>query len=288
MATRSIVPRADGEGSIGTLAKKWGTIHAKNILTSDAAAHNSLYRGQEITDSWATIQSNIQAGNFDNYYIGDYKQITLTTGETVIMEIAGINCYKGWGSTVIPNHIDFISRDCLATAYQFNTTATNNGIGTDAGWKRQVWRVSALRETLNNSSTGVITTVPSELRSVLAGKRMYIEERYSSGGAVSADTGASWTSDSVLWLPAETEVFDHVSFSDAPYGTIGFLQYPIFRLNPSKIIKGVGNGGGRNSWWTLSAMANDSAAFVLTNQQGGPWKANANHSAYVPLCFRVA
>jgi len=33
MATRNIVPRADGEGSIGTLLKKWGAVYADDILS---------------------------------------------------------------------------------------------------------------------------------------------------------------------------------------------------------------------------------------------------------------
>lgn len=286
MATRSIVPRADGEGSIGTPAKKWGTIHAKNILTSDAAAHNSLYRGQEIIDSWATIQANIQAGNFENYYIGDYKEITLTTNEKVIMEIAGINCYKGWSGTAIPNHIDFISRDCLATAYKFNTTNTNNGISSDNAYP---WNSSALFQSLNaDDGSGVKSTLPSDLRSVYISKSAYLEKRYSSGGAVSADTGAAWISASLLWIPSEVEVFGHATWSEVGYGTAGFQQYPIFRLNPSKIIKGAGNGGVRTSWWTLSACNGKSTHFCTQGGSGFASKLSALDSTRIPLCCRIA
>ena len=288
MATRSIVPRADGEGSIGTLAKKWGTIHAKNILTNDAASHNSIYRGAEITDSWATIKANIQAGDFSNYYIGDYKQITLTTGETVIMEIAGINCYKNWGSTAIGNHIDFISRDCLATAYQFNATATNNGKIISGSTIPNPFQASELYQNHLGLANGDIgATIPTEIKNVIARKEAYSEYRYSSGGAVSADTGAGWISYSI-WLPAETEVFDHPTWSEVGYGTAGFLQYPIFRLNPSKIMKGLGNGNGRYTWWELSASRDLSTDFCCVSGQGFASIGSANNSLGVPLCFRVA
>lgn len=284
MATRNIVPRADGEGSLGTSDKKWGTIHAKHILTNDAASHNSIYRGAEITDDWATIKANIQAGNFENYYIGDYKQITLTTGETVIMEIAGINCYKNWDNTAIGNHIDFISRDCLATFYQFNTTATNNGMSSNT----LCWYASGLKKTLQDTTDGVITTLPTEVRNVLDAKLTYLEQRYSSGGAVSADTGAMWRPAGYLWVPAETEVFDHPSWSEIGYGTAGFLQYPIFRLNPSKIVKGEGNGGNSTAWWTLSANSGDATGFCFVQASGYSKFMDANNSMCVPLCFRIA
>lgn len=256
-----------------------------NAFADPAEAHNSIYRGAEITDDWATIQSNIQNGDFSNYYIGDWKPITLTTSETVVMEIAGINCYKNWGSTAIGNHIDFISRDCLATAYQFNTTATNNGTSDESS----PWKASLLYDTLNNTSTGIRTQLPSELQSCIATKFIYRENRYSSGGGLSADTAAAWGVAGVLWIPAETEVFSHPSWSEIGYGTAGCQQYPIFRLNPSKIVKGAGNGGERCYWWTLSASRSNSTAFCDVTHSGYAHQNFANDDAVrVPLCFRVA
>ena len=32
MATRKIVPRADGEGSIGKATKQWGAVHTKDLI----------------------------------------------------------------------------------------------------------------------------------------------------------------------------------------------------------------------------------------------------------------
>ena len=34
MATRNIVPRADGEGCIGTESKKWKNVNAKTLTTN--------------------------------------------------------------------------------------------------------------------------------------------------------------------------------------------------------------------------------------------------------------
>ena len=107
MATRDMVPRADGEGSIGTALKAWGKGYFKELGLPDAGLselledvvvandidRNCIIRGQEITESWADLKARIQAGDFSNLYPGDYKQITLTTDEVVIMEIAGIDPY---------------------------------------------------------------------------------------------------------------------------------------------------------------------------------------------------
>lgn len=254
-----------------------------NSFADPAEAHNGIYRGAEITDDWATISANVQAGDFSNYYIGDYKQITLSTNEVVIAEIAGINCYKNWGGGIVGNHIDFISRDCLATAYQFNTTATNNGTSSNYNYP---WKASLLYDTLQNT---ILQTVPSDLQNLIKLKPAYLEQRYSSGGAVSADTGADYVQAGYLWLPSEVEVFGHASWSEIGYGTAGFLQYPIFRLNPSKIVKYVGNGSTtRANWWTLSAERTTATNFCYVDDSGNSAKAGAGNANSVPLCFRIA
>jgi len=254
--------------------------------------HNNIFRGQEITDSWATIQSNIQAGNFDNYYIGDYKQITLTTNEVVIMEIAGINCYKGFGSTTVGNHIDFISRDCLATPYQFNATNTNNGQVREGLTYTSPWQGSDLFWKFNSGASSIYSTLPSDVQNVILAKRAMLENRYSGGGVVSSDTGWSDASAGELWLPSEIEVFGHASWSEPGYGTGGSgcnLQYPIFKLNASKIIKGRGNGGTRCEWWELSACKESTTYICYVHITGAAAFDNAfDTTVCVPLCFRIA
>ena len=47
--------------------------------------------GKELTEGWAALQARIKTGNFEGIHIGDYKTIQLTTGEKVIMEVAGID-----------------------------------------------------------------------------------------------------------------------------------------------------------------------------------------------------
>ncbi len=287
---RGVSPEHTGLADLGSTTQRWGTLYVNHIDAPEMNNnHNNIFRGAEITDSWATIQSNIQAGNFDKYYIGDYKTITLTTNEVVIMEIAGINCYKNWGSTAIGNHIDFISRDCLATAYKFNDTATNNGKIISGSTIQNPFQASELYQNHLGLANGDIgATIPTEIKNVIARKEAYSEYRYSSGGAVSADTGAGWISYSI-WLPAETEVFDHPTWSEVGYGTAGFLQYPIFRLNPSKIIKGAGNGGSPSYWWELSACRVNATHICYVNHTGyAYYHAADGTNLRVPLCFRVA
>lgn len=100
-----------------------------NGMTGDVGPIGYVPYGKELTKSWAELQARIKKGDFSGIYIGDYKTITLTTGETVVCEVAGIDTYYNCCGTanIVPHHMDFISRDCLADPHRYNKTNTNNG-----------------------------------------------------------------------------------------------------------------------------------------------------------------
>ena len=83
--------------------------------------------GKELTESWASLNGRIRAGDFSGIHIGDCKTITLTTGEVLKMEVAGIDHYYKCGDAQIGHHVDFISHDCLAGGRRMNEANNNNG-----------------------------------------------------------------------------------------------------------------------------------------------------------------
>lgn len=235
--------------------------------------------GKELTDSWANLRAKIMAGDFAGIHIGDYKTITLTTGEVVIMEVAGIDQYYKCGDAQIGHHIDFISRDCLAGTKKFNDTNTNNGTQAEPN----PWRASKLFQTLNDDTTGVVATLPADLKPCIIEKRALLESRFSAAGELESSTGWAWNNMGKLWLPTEVEVFGNTFWSDGDAGWTGGggcnLQYPIFYGGAKHIIKGAGNGGGRCSWWAASARR-QSATHVCYVSRGG---VAAHGSIYAPL-----
>ena len=244
--------------------------------------------GKELTESWAALQARILAGNFTGIHIGDYKPITLTGGEEVIMEVAGIDQYYKCGDIEIGHHIDFISRDCLAGTKVFNDTNNNNG--TEA--EPNPWRASKLFQTLNDEATGVIATLPSDLKPCIIEKRALLESRYSAAGALESSTGWAWNNMGKLWLPTEVEVFGNTFWSDCDAGWTGGggcnLQYPIFYGGAKHIIKGAGNGGGRCTWWEATASRQSSTYVCSVGYFGDAaryWAADGH--IYAPLCFRI-
>ncbi len=135
---------------------------------------------KEITFSWNKIQEKLN--NHDIYWIGieDYKSITLSTDEEVIMEVAGVNINQDSNLWCI----DFISRDCLENPYQMNTVDDNSG-----GFKAM-----PLYHTLN---TTIYNSLPQEIKNVIALKN-----------------------GDKLWLPDEKEIFNDILFSNSRYDNI--------------------------------------------------------------------
>ena len=267
-----------------TTNEKTSLVGAVNYL--DSFNQGGVPDGQEITESWSDLQARCATGDFSGIHIGDFKTITLTTYEVVVMEVAGIDTYYRCGDVEIGHHIDFISRDCLAGGRRMKATDNNNGTASE----KNPWRASELFQTLNNTSTGVYSTLPSDLKSCIIEKRALLEERYSSGGAVSADTGWAWYNMGKLWLPIETEVFGHHSWSEPGFGTAGGgcnIQYPIF-MNAKHIIKGDGNTGPRCAWWEASAYRLNTTHFCRVYGDGeSSYRLASYADNCVPLCFRI-
>ena len=110
--TRNFVPRADGEGGIGTAEKRWKEINVLEVIIGgvnikeaveggqyatipnmihSAAMHNGLYRGKDLTEYMESGQMSrdIAAGDFSKIYIGDYVIKTVTTAATTYTNKAG-------------------------------------------------------------------------------------------------------------------------------------------------------------------------------------------------------
>ena len=244
--------------------------------------------GKELTDSWANLRARILAGDMAGIHIGDYKTITLTTGEVVIMEVAGIDHYYKCGyPTMIGHHVDFISRDCLAGTKVFNDTATNNGTAAEPN----PWRASKLFHTLNDETVGVYAALPADLKPCIVEKIALLEHRFSAAGALESDTGWDWNTMGKLWVPTEVEVFGNTFWSDGDAGWTGGggcnLQYPIFYGGAKHIIKGAGNGGGRCYWWEASARRQSATHVCGVDAGNAGGHVATNGGIYAPLCFRI-
>ena len=90
-----------------------------------------------------------------------------------------------------------------------------------------------------------------------------------------------------LWLPSEVEIAGCPIWGDKGVGAGGFVQYPIFAQNMNSV-KGLGNGGGRTDWWSLSACSGDTSGFVFVLRYGDVSHLGASYALGAPLCFRIS
>ena len=224
--------------------------------------------GKEITMSWAELSAKIKSEDFTGLHIGDYKDIVLSTGEEVRVDLSGFNTYINAGDTPILTapHLCFTFRDCLKTAYQMNSTNTNTG----------GYAASALAKTVNET---IYNTLPADLRAVMKEVRRLDNNK---------GTWA-WASRK-LWLLQETEVFGRCNWSDGYDG--GGIQLPIFAHSYRHIVKGLGKGaaarGSRAYWWLASPEASSTTSFCYVNGYGNADSVNASSSNGVAPGFIIA
>ena len=240
------------------------------------------------SDEWAWIQARLDAHNLDDLFEGDYIPVTMTTGEIIEMQIAGINTYLNIFSGAVHPHIDWISRDSLATTHVWNTTNNNNGDSTEA----QPFMASALYKWLNttvsgDSTSNILSKLPQKVRNVIATKRLYMPTRYTNGSSLTEDNSWADKSFTGLWLPFEGEIFEHCSWSTRGFGTAAMRQYGLFKSSWKAVMKRAGRGGSLGDWWTASATSGNAAYSVSVNAGGISGRSNASYAHGVPVCFRT-
>lgn len=252
--------------------------------------NDRLYPGRDLTtvfaleianysDAWAWIKARIKAHNFTGIHVADYIPITMN-GETVKMQVAGIDSYYRTTDQQLSHHIDFISKDCFSQTVQWNTTNNNNGDSTSP----YPYMVSNLHTFL---TTTLYNYLPAAVKAVISNKRMLMEQRYSASGALTDGTSWGWQDLGPLWVPTEYEVFGSVIWGTKGWSEGQGLQYPIFANSFLNRIKGAGNGGGRCYWWLASVRSGDSTSCVGVHSGGNSDSWSAGHGLRVPVCFRI-
>jgi len=248
-------------------------------MIEDESAHPYNY-GKEISLTWDEISAKTKKGDFTGLRIGDHKTVTLTTGEIVIMEIAGIDPYFGSGDQEAGHHILWVSRDCLSTTYQMRANNNNNGTSTEPN----PYRASALFSTLQNT---IFPTVPAEIRAHIIEMRGMLEKRYSGSGTLNHSNDWAWYSRGKAILLTPIEVFGTVGWGEIGWSNGGGVNVhlPLFSGSSKHVIKRKGNGGERVGWWLAAAYAGSSATFCRVYNYGNCYDGSANESFGVPLSF---
>lgn len=250
---------------------------------------NRIYEGVDLetkfaaeiagySDVWAWLKARITAVDYSGLHIGDYVPFSMGA-DTVEAQISGIDTYYRTGDGEIGHHIDWISRDCLLTPRQWNTTNINNGNASNPS----PYMVSDLKAWLD----GLVTSLPVGLQAVIVNKRMLLESRYASGSTLTDSTSWAWNDMGKLWVPSEYEVFGSIVWGTKGYSQNGGVQYPIFANSWKSRQKGAGHNGDRSDWWLASVTSGSSTSCCYVNYYGHPNGYSASATLCAPVCFRI-
>ena len=264
----------DGNGlkkvSAGALKKDLADLIAahKTILdkvtASGAGAHNSIYRGKNLGSAVTAEQyAAIQAGTFDDMYIGDYWTIGGVT-----YRIAAFDYYLRAGDTDMTTHHVTLVPD--APMYNHVMNDSNVTTGGYVGSKMYTTGLADAKTTINNAfgSAHILT------------HRQYLCNAVSNG----KPSGGSWY-DSTVELMTEQNVYGGKVFGAGNDGstvpglhTVDKSQYPLFAFRPDLI-------SNRNWFWLRDVVS--AARFALVDLYGYASSNDASYSYGVRPAFSI-
>ena len=238
--------------------------------TGNAGFHNSIYRGKYLGTSVTAAQwDTIDAGTFDDLYIGDYWTIN-----SVNWRIAHFDYWYNKGDTACTtHHVVIVPDELLVTSVKMNSTNITTGgyIGSDF-------------YTGNNSNTGRATAM-TKCQNAFGSSHILTHQLYLTNAVTNGyPSGVEWIDTSVE-LMNEINVYGCNVFTSAINGTafpnrstIDNSQLALFAHNPSHICI-------RATWWLRDVASATYFAFV--NSAGASRSNNASNSYGVRPAFGI-
>lgn len=231
---------------------------------SGAGAHNSIYRGKNLGSAVTAEQyAAIQAGTFDDMYIGDYWTIGGVT-----YRIAAFDYYLRAGDTdMTTHHVTLVPDGAMYNHVMNDSNVTTGGY---VGSKMYTTGLADAKTTINNAfgSAHILT------------HRQYLCNAVSNG----KPSGGSWY-DSTVELMTEQNVYGGKVFGAGNDGstvpglhTVDKSQYPLFAFRPDLI-------SNRNWFWLRDVVS--AAYFAYVSADGGAYYNDASASTGVRPAFSI-
>ena len=233
------------------------------LLYNNAGAHNAIYRGKnlgaEVTaDQWASIQ----AGTFEDMYIGDYWVINGVT-----WRIAAFDYYLNCGDTnTTAHHVVLVPDSCLYNAQMNTTNDTTGGYVAVKG-----------RNVLADAETAIKAAFGA---THILSHRVYLTNAVSNG----KPSGGAWQ-DTICDLMNEEMVYGTGIFRPTSDGStipanyrVEKSQLPLFAHEPSRIIN-------RADYWLRDVVS--ASYFAVVHHGGAATYTNASYSSGVRPVFSI-
>ena len=220
------------------------------IMTApNAGAHNAVYRGKRLgTEPTEAEYAAIDAGTFDDMYIGDYWD-----KDGINYRIAAFNYFLHTGDTeCTTNHVVIVPDTCLYKSQMYQKGPDNSfftGGAKNLGYYNSYMRKSNLEQAK--------TTIKSAFNGHVLKHRIRLTYEVENGRT----SDYVWY-DSEVDLMCEQMVYGSGIFSPVSDGSnvpanyrVEKSQLPLFQHEPSRICN-------RATWWLRDVITASSFAFV--------------------------
>lgn len=266
-------------------------------LANGAGAHNSLYRGKDLTNVYASseICDMIASGDLSDLYVGDYftKSISSTYGnESIDCVLGGFNCYMNVGDTALTrNHAVIVMKDCMKTKAQMHKTTSGDyesgsAKNTTAGGYPGTDLYQEVIPAYDNALQAALGSAHVIQHRVLLANVVNTENKSAGlNTQVGCSTNWQWY-DERAGLMSEAELYGAPIFSSSGYDQgEACMQLPLFTLNPAARIAGLGRGGSRMWYWLRSVAT--STDFCICDSVGCAHYDTASDASGVRLRFLI-
>ena len=209
--------------------------------------------------TWAEIAEIAERGEaVDIFSVGDFKTVTLYTGEIIKVVILGFNHDTVSGTNAVAG-ITLGLRDMLDGEFEMNEQDTNAG-----GWDKSKMR--------NVYMPRFLKLLPAELQAVIK----TVDKKTGAGGG----SNKLITSHDKLFLFSQIEVDNDDTYTAGGEGK----QYPYFEDEGNCVKK---RGGSANAWWLRSPLAGYSNYFRIVISLGDVNYYNASNTYGVSFGFCI-
>ena len=271
------------------ISKQNGKYIVEFASTDIVGLHNGLYRGECLYDkindvpgvfsSLADLHTAVNSGDFTNIYVGDYIDTKMTgsytwtasdgtestvswTDEKVRMVVAGIDYYKGRGSSeMTAHHLVLVPEDCFKNTSPMNSSHTTSG--GYSGSQMHTTVLPAYATAMNTALGGYLKDFNTLLSNGIS--TSVISTGYA--GYTGASNNWGWVTTKSRLL-SEPMVYGGRVWSSSGYDIGEANQIlPYFALRPDKLVAHSGYKSTSRCYWWLSAVAG-SAYFAFVSYNG--------------------
>ena len=222
------VTPAAGDNSTKIATTEFVNAKVGNYLPSTAAAHNSIYRGKDLTAYWngGGMSKAIKAGTFDDIFPGDYiiKSVTVDgkAYSNIKWIVGDLDYFLHRGVTeTAEHHLILFPENNIGTAQMNSTNTTANGYQGSDMWKNVIHKYT----------TGIVSAFGSDHvleHDELLTNAMNANAASAAGAGWMGSAYWNWTGSygktdgSYPWVKVKVNIFNQaMMFGNHPFASSG-------------------------------------------------------------------